>query len=56
MGRQQFEAHLAELRSKAELLSSRLDQESAARCTAEGEVGPHCHWCARILDRLRSPL
>ena len=36
--RQQFEAHLSELRSKAELLSSHLEREAAQRKSTEEEV------------------
>lgn len=36
--RQQFEAHLSELRSKAELLSSHLEKEAAQRKSTEEEV------------------
>ena len=36
--RQQFEANLSELKSKAELLSSALDKEAATRQTAQEEV------------------
>jgi len=36
--RQQFEAHLSELRSKAELLSSHLEEEATQRKSTEEEV------------------
>ena len=36
--RQQFEAHLSELRSKAELLSSHLEKEAGQRKSTEEEV------------------
>ena len=36
--RQQFEGHLSELRSKAELLSSHLEREAGQRKSTEEEV------------------